>query len=52
MKNLSYKIKVQENNIIIQRVGGEVTFDGERTLENEKMVRALAKELPNYTLID
>jgi hypothetical protein len=52
MENLSYKIKIKENVIVIQRVGGEITFDGLRTPENEKMVRAMSKELPNYTLID
>ena len=52
MENLNYKIKIKEEIIIIQRVGGEITFDGLRTVENEKMVRAMAKELPNYTLID
>ena len=49
---LNYKIKFEENNIIIQRVGGQVTFDGERTVENERLVRALARQLPNYTIIE
>ena len=49
---LNYTIKIQEEIIIIQRVGGEITFDGLKTPENERLVRALARQSPNYTIIE
>ena len=50
---LNYKIKIQENNIIIiHSISGKVTFDAERTAENERMVRQLANQLSNYTIVE
>ena len=52
MKILNYTIRIKESNILIQQENGIVSYDGERTSENEEIARLLARELPNYTIIE